>query len=88
MDGCPLDKIPSYPKDCRQRINCLGTLGIEILAHPPYSPDIAPYDFYLFPKIKETLQGKWFTDAEEAVAAYDKGVEATLKCEWTKCFSQ
>ncbi|GBP41244.1 hypothetical protein EVAR_30682_1 [Eumeta japonica] len=27
-------------------------------------------------------------DAKEAVAAYDKAVEATPKCEWAKCFSQ
>ena len=25
--------------------------GFEILPHPPYSPDMAPPDFYLFPKL-------------------------------------
>ncbi|GBP15370.1 hypothetical protein EVAR_80548_1 [Eumeta japonica] len=37
-----------------------------LLAHPPYSPN---------------LRGKWFTDAEKAVAAYEKAVEATPKSE-------
>ena len=25
-------------------------MGIKTLPHPPYSPDLAPYDFCLFPK--------------------------------------
>ena len=29
----------------------------EILSHPPYSPDLAPYDFFLFPKLKKHLKG-------------------------------
>jgi len=32
--------------------------------HPPYSPDLAPSDFYLFSKMKEHLAGKRFTDYE------------------------
>ncbi|GBP83144.1 hypothetical protein EVAR_66902_1 [Eumeta japonica] len=51
-------------------------LSIEILVHSPYSPDLASWYFYLSRKIKE-LQGKWLTDADEAVAAYEKAVEAT-----------
>ena len=31
--------------------------GFEILPHPPYSPVIAPSDFYPFPKLKSHLHG-------------------------------
>ena len=31
--------------------------GFEILPHPPYLPDIALSDFYLFPKLKSHLRG-------------------------------
>jgi len=31
--------------------------GYELLPHPPYSPDLAPSDFYLFPLLKEHLRG-------------------------------
>ena len=31
--------------------------GFEILPHPLYSPDMAPSDFYLFPKLKFHLRG-------------------------------
>lgn len=34
--------------------------GYEILDHPAYSPDLAPSDFYLFPKLKSELKGKSF----------------------------
>jgi len=33
--------------------------------HPPYSPDLAPSDFYLFSKMKEHLAVKRFTDDED-----------------------
>jgi len=32
--------------------------SIELLEHPLYSPDLAPADFFLFPKVKERLAGK------------------------------
>ena len=31
--------------------------GFEILPHPSHSPDMAPSDFYLFPKLKSQLRG-------------------------------
>jgi len=35
------------------------------LLHPPYSPDLAPCDFFLFPRMKKGLKGKRFADMEE-----------------------
>jgi len=35
------------------------------LLHPPYSPDLTPCDFFLFPQIKKVLRGKRFTDVEK-----------------------
>ena len=31
--------------------------GIEVLPHPPYSPDLALCDFWLFQKLKDHLRG-------------------------------
>jgi hypothetical protein len=31
-----------------------------IVPHPPYSPDLAPCDFALFPKLKMKLKGQLF----------------------------
>ena len=40
----------------RKRRGKLTECGFEILPHPPYSPDMAPSDFYLFPKLKSHLR--------------------------------
>jgi transposase len=38
----------------------LGTLHnkVTVLDHPPYSPDLAPADYFLFPKVKSHLKGR------------------------------
>lgn len=34
--------------------------GLNLLSHPPYSPDLAPSDFYLFNHLKRNLRGQHF----------------------------
>ena len=36
----------------------LATKQITVLEHRAHSPDLAPSDFFLFPKIKEILKGR------------------------------
>ena len=43
--------------------------GFEVLFHPPYSPDLAPSDFYLFPKMKTNLRGRSFGSNEGVMDA-------------------
>jgi len=50
-------------KDAIQR------LDFSVLPHPPYSPDLAPSDFYLFPELKEHLKGQRFSCDEEVKSA-------------------
>jgi len=42
----------------------LARKNIPVLPHPPYSPDLAPCDFYLFPKLKSKLKGHHFGTME------------------------
>lgn len=44
-------------------------LGFEQLDHPPYSPDMAPSDYYLFPHLKKALRGRRFRSDDELKAA-------------------
>jgi len=37
----------------------------SIVPHPPYSLDLAPVDFFPFPKLKTTLKGRCFQTIEE-----------------------
>jgi len=36
----------------------LASLGFHCLDHPPYSPDLAPSDYHLFPGLKKRLDGQ------------------------------
>ena len=36
-----------------------------VVLQPTYSPDLAPADFFLFPKLKSTLKGRRFQTVEE-----------------------
>ena len=37
----------------------------ELLNHPPYSPDLAPSDFFLFPNLRKKVQGIKFSTVTE-----------------------
>jgi len=47
----------------------LAYLGFQCLDHPPYSPDLAPLDYCLFPGLKKQLKGRHFSSNVEVVAA-------------------
>jgi histone-lysine N-methyltransferase SETMAR len=76
----------------------LRDLHYELLEHPPYSPDLAPSDFFLFPKQKLFLSGQRFSSKQEAIAAveghfadltknhYRDGIMA-LEHRWNNCIS-
>jgi len=76
----------------------LRGLYYELLEHPPYSPELAPSDFCLFPKLELFLAGQRFSSNQEAIAAvggyfadltkdhYRDGIMA-LEHRWNKCIS-
>jgi histone-lysine N-methyltransferase SETMAR len=41
-------------------------LHFEVRKHPPYSPDWAPSDYYLFPNLKKRLKGRNFPALKRA----------------------
>ena len=43
----------------------LEKYGWQVLPHPPYSPDMSPPAFDLFPKLKIPLRGKRFRSIKE-----------------------
>ena len=76
----------------------LNDLRFELLPHPPYSPDLAPSDFYLFAALKQMLQGKRFSSDDEVIAAtetyfeaenksfFKKGIKS-LEKRWNECIA-
>jgi histone-lysine N-methyltransferase SETMAR len=43
----------------------LASKQITVLDHPPYSPDLAPNDIFLFRKEKKILKGRHFDDIDD-----------------------
>ncbi|GFS00039.1 histone-lysine N-methyltransferase SETMAR [Elysia marginata] len=53
------------PHTSRQTQCALQQLELPTIPHPPYSPDMAPSDFFLFSLLKKHLKGNHYeTDAE------------------------
>jgi len=47
----------------------LANRNVAVLHHPPYSPHLAPADYFLFPKFKFPLKGRNFQTVEEIQCA-------------------
>ncbi|GFW94463.1 histone-lysine N-methyltransferase SETMAR [Trichonephila clavipes] len=67
--------------------------NVEVLSHPPYSPDQTPCDFWLFPQLKKPLRGKRFARNKACVTAVEvslikfsqNGLLHVFK-KWTECW--
>ena len=76
----------------------LHELLFKLLPHPPYSPDLAPSDYWLFADLKRMLQGKRFGSSEEVISEtevyfevkdksfYKKG-RKLLEKSWNQCIT-
>jgi histone-lysine N-methyltransferase SETMAR len=64
----------------------ISRLGFIQLSHPPYSPDLASSDFYLFPKLKKNLANKTLSSNEKVVKevknTFDKKIQNSTKKEY------
>ncbi len=53
------------PHTADETVNVMQRWGMRTLAHPPYSPDLAPCNFSFFPKLKSELRGRRFTNVTQ-----------------------
>ncbi|UYV77869.1 hypothetical protein LAZ67_15002625 [Cordylochernes scorpioides] len=64
----------------------LAKNGTEILPQPPYSPDITPNDFFLFPKLKAVLKGRHFDTREDIIEKSLLALKSIPKEAYKNCF--
>ncbi|GBN22449.1 Histone-lysine N-methyltransferase SETMAR [Araneus ventricosus] len=57
------------PHVSRETQTTLQNFRWEVLEHPPYSPDLSPYDFHIFGPLKRALQGTRFHSDDEVKKA-------------------
>ena len=66
------DNVPSHNAIIVKQF--LAQWKVTVLDHPPYPPDLAPADYFLFPKVKSHLKGRLF----DSISDIQKAVTSTL----------
>ncbi len=55
-------------------------------SHPPYSPDLAPCDFFLFPLLKAKLRGNRYPDIDSLKVAINEVFNGITREQFEHCF--
>jgi hypothetical protein len=64
----------------------LAKYSIPVVHQAPYSPDMAPCDFWLIPKLKRPLMGSCFDSREDIMRNVTKELRSLPKEAFQKCF--
>ena len=78
------DNAPAHSSNLVQRF--LTKHKIVQLRQTPYSPDIAPCDFWMFAKLKMAFKGKRFDDIETIQSNATRELKAIPKSTFEDCF--
>ena len=66
----------------------LTKMGIKTVPQPPYSPDVGPCDFCLFPKLKEKLRGCRYETIGEMKEAVTKVIDTLTQEDFYGAFQK
>ena len=66
--------------------NFLAKNNTVIMPQPPYSPDLAPCDFLLSPRLKRPMKGRRFATIEEIKTESLRELKDIPKNVYQKCF--
>lgn len=80
------DNAPAHSSCLVQQF--LAKHSIPKVPHPPYSPDLAPCDFWLFPKLKYPMKGTRFYSIEEIRENTTRALKAIPKEDFLDCFKK
>jgi hypothetical protein len=61
---------------------------MAVIPHPPYSPNLAPCNFFLFPKMKLTLKGRRFDTIEEIQAESQRVLDSVTGKDFQEAFQK
>ena len=64
----------------------LASEKVTVLNHPPYSPDLSPWDFFLFPGLKKMLSGNKYTSRSFLGSAIYQCLQQILKEDYLSAF--
>jgi hypothetical protein len=61
---------------------------VSVIPHPQYSLDLAPCDFFLFPKMNLKLKGCWFDTIEEIQAKLQRVLDTLTEKDFYEAFQK
>ena len=64
----------------------LGSTNTTVIPNSPYSPDHAPCDVFLFPKMKLKLKGRRFHSIKEIQTVSQTVMKTMKRNDFEKCF--
>ena len=64
----------------------LASEKVKVLNYPPYSPDLSPCDFFLFPRLKKMLSGNKFTSRSSLGSAIYQCLQQIPKEDYLSAF--
>ena len=67
--GVHLLHVNASSHKCEVVRSFLASEKVKVLNHPPYSPDLSPSDFLLFPMLKKMLSGNKYTSRSSVGSA-------------------
>ena len=91
--------MKKWYQGCTSYFVQLDELHFKLLLHSPYSPDLAPSNYWLIADLKRMLQGKRFGSNEKVISeteayfeakdklSYKKGIKMFEK-RWNQCITQ
>ena len=83
-------------------VETVDSLGLEVLPHPPYNPDLAPIDYCFLDPVKKMLGGRKFVSdmedmevqwavrqwlAQQPTSFFVSGIHKLVE-RWDKCFDK
>jgi hypothetical protein len=64
----------------------LAKKAITTIEHPPYLPDLAPADYFFFPRIKRALKGQRFDDIKATQDGVTRRLQGITSKQYQRCF--
>ncbi len=61
---------------------------MEVMEHPPNSPDLAPCDYFVFPRLKNALRGVRHPDVPSMQAAVQRELKKIPKADFQAALEQ
>lgn len=80
------DNAPSHTSQLVKQF--LKSEKVTVLPHPPYSPDLAPCDFFLFPKLKKFLSGRRYKSRQALGSAVSQCLRGIPKSAYRDAFQK